>query len=510
MGIALQKSGSSLSEQGVKMEESIGMIVAMQESLQDSSKVGNALKTISANMSGVVASAKTGEVQANKTAKVLKEMAGIDVWNKQTGEVKDMYSVMEELHGVWGDLNEDQRSAIAQTIAGKTQLNSFFALMGNWEKASQYVKEYKEGLMVGSAEKEQERYLDSIQGKWASLKASLQGIANNLVSSDFVKGLLDGLTKAAELIEQITSSGFGSFAVSMAGVATAVGAVYSGFKKLKALGNVVDLLGGKSIADMATTTAKATGTFGKFGTKVTTAMKSVGSSISAGVKSLGLFSSAGATATTLVSAAFLALPYAIAGYVKYQEYANEKQIKESKETIKALEEQISTNEKASESAKKIAKEYDRLRNTTNKTADEQQRYAELTKQVAEIFPDLVSGFDEQGNPILELNGSLETYIRNLDRAIDKQKELTKSEQSKLANEQKEYLERIQGYREELAKAQQGTSTLNSSQYKDVFSGEIDAKKLKNVLEQREKAERESYEKSLEYYEQSQQAKVDII
>ena len=461
-------------------------------------------------MSGVVASAKTGEVQANKTAKVLKEMAGIDVWNKQTGEVKDMYSVMEELHGVWGNLNEDQRSAIAQTIAGKTQLNSFFALMGNWEHAAQYVKEYKEGLMVGSAEEEQARYLDSIQGKWASLKASLQGIANNLISSDFVKGLLDGLTKIAEVIEQITSSGFGSFAVGMTGIATAVGAVYSGFKKLKALGNVVDLLGGKSIADMTTTTAKATGTFSKFGTKVTTAMKSVGSSISAGVKSLGLFSSAGTTATTLVSAAFLALPYAIAGYVKYQEYANEKQIKESKETIKALEEQIATNEQASESAKKIVKEYDKLRNTTNKTAEEQERYAELTKQVAEIFPDLVSGYDSQGNPILELNGSLETYVRNLDKAIEKQKELTKSEQSKLANEQKEYLERIEGYREELAKAQQGTSTLNSSQYKDVFSGKIDVKKLKNVLEEREKAEKQSYEKSLEYYEQTQQAKADIM
>ena len=29
---------------------------------------------------------------------------------------------MDELHGVWGDLNEDQRSAIAQTIAGKLEL----------------------------------------------------------------------------------------------------------------------------------------------------------------------------------------------------------------------------------------------------------------------------------------------------------------------------------------------------------------------------------------------------
>ena len=287
------------------MEEAVGMVVAMQETIQDSSKVGNALKTISANMSGVVASAKTGEVQANKTATVLKEMAGIDVWNKQTGEVKDMYTVMGELSNVWGDLNEAQRSAIAQTIAGKTQLNTFFALMGNWEQAAKYVKEYKEGLTVGSAEKEQERYLDSIQGKWASLKASLQGIANNLISSDAVKGLLDVFIKIAEVIEGITSSGLGSFAITLGGVALAAKSLFSAFDKAKKIGNILDILGGtKSMADMATTTAKTAGTFSTLGTKVSSAMGKVGTSISAGVKSLGLFSSAGATATTLVSAAY--------------------------------------------------------------------------------------------------------------------------------------------------------------------------------------------------------------
>ena len=482
----------------------------MQESIQDSSKVGNALKTISANMSGVVASAKTGEVQMNKTAKVLKEMAGIDVWNEQTGEVKDMYTVMGELNGVWGDLNESQRSAIAQTIAGKTQLNTFFALMSNWEQASKYVKEYKEGLMVGSAEAEQARYLDSIQGKWASLKANLQGIANNLISSDFAKGLLDVFTAIAGVIEKITSNGFGSFAVGLAGIAGTVKMLLGLFNKFKSAGNIVDILtGGGSIGKTAAEVTKASGAFSKLGTKVSTAMKTVGTSMSAGVKSLGLFSSAGATATTLVSAAFLALPYAIAGYVKYQEYANEKQIKQSKETIKALEEQIATNEQASASAKQIATEYDKLSNTTNKTAEEQARYAELTKQVAEIFPNLVKGYDDAGNPILDLNGSLETYIRNLDKAIDRQKELTASEQSKLADEQKEYLDRIEKYREQLDEANR-RSTLDDTSYSDIFDGEIDADKLKNVLKEREDAERESYEKSLEYYEQAQQSKLDIM
>ena len=101
------------------MQESVGMITAMNEVTQDARKTGTALKTISANMAGVNVSAKDGTIQANKTAKTLKKIAGIDVWNKQTGEIKDMYTVMDELNGKWGDLSEAQRSALGVTIAGK-------------------------------------------------------------------------------------------------------------------------------------------------------------------------------------------------------------------------------------------------------------------------------------------------------------------------------------------------------------------------------------------------------
>ena len=41
-----------------------------------------------------------------------------------------------------------------QDNKSKTQLNAFNALMSNWDKARQYVQEYKDGLTVGSAEKE--------------------------------------------------------------------------------------------------------------------------------------------------------------------------------------------------------------------------------------------------------------------------------------------------------------------------------------------------------------------
>ena len=156
VGEALQQSAAALKTNGVSMEQSVGMITAMNEITQNAGKTGNALKTISSNMAGVTTSAKDGTLQTNKAAKSLKEIAGIDVWNKQTGEIKDMYTVMDELNGKWGDLSEAQQNALATTIAGKTQLNTFNALMSNWKTAQQYVKDYKDGLMVGSAEREKQ------------------------------------------------------------------------------------------------------------------------------------------------------------------------------------------------------------------------------------------------------------------------------------------------------------------------------------------------------------------
>ena len=119
VGEALQQSAAALKTNGVSMEESVGMITAMNEITQNAGKTGNALKTFSANMAGVTISAKDGTIQSNKVAKALKEIAGIDVWNKQTGEVKDMFTVMDELEGKWGTLSEAEQNALGVTIAGK-------------------------------------------------------------------------------------------------------------------------------------------------------------------------------------------------------------------------------------------------------------------------------------------------------------------------------------------------------------------------------------------------------
>ena len=485
------------------MEKSVGMIIAMNEVTQNASKTGNALKTISSNMAGVSISAKDGTLQTNKTAKALKEIAGIDVWDKQTGEIKDMYTVMDELNGKWGDLSEAQRNALATTIAGKTQLNTFNALMSNWGKAKQLVSEYKQGLTIGSAEKENLQYLDSIQGKWNAIKENLKSVTTSLISSDFVKGALDGIEKITSAIAKLASTKLGQGAL-FAGLIAGVSSVVKAFSRLKDAFKIFDVLKkGSSIGEIAKDFAKLPTSVGK----TTSVVGKMGTAIKTAVSELGLFASAGAKATTLTAAGFLSLPFAIAGYVKYQEYATKKRMENSRQTIQSLKEEIDANKQAVESVRGIAEEYDVLNLKRNKTNEEQQRHLELTKQIAEAFPDLVSGYDEAGNPILALNGSLETYIRNLDRAIEKQNQLMKSEQNSIADEWKNQIDDFKKRQEELSNYEY--PEINTNAIKDVFTGEIDPKKLKTQIDAVEKAEKKHYDNALSYYEDYEKAKAEV-
>lgn len=110
-----------LSSAGVSMEDSVALIVGGNESVQNAEKVGTALKTIGINMSGIKASADSGKISLNKTAKTLQETAKINVLDKQTGQVRDMMSILDELAEKWHSVGEDaltknQKSGIAEAI----------------------------------------------------------------------------------------------------------------------------------------------------------------------------------------------------------------------------------------------------------------------------------------------------------------------------------------------------------------------------------------------------------
>ena len=80
------------------------------------------------NLAGLTTSAKDGTIETNKTAKSLKEIAGIDIYSdKKTGQIKSMTELLGELRGKWKDLSEEEQLALSNAVAGKTQASVNYA-----------------------------------------------------------------------------------------------------------------------------------------------------------------------------------------------------------------------------------------------------------------------------------------------------------------------------------------------------------------------------------------------
>ena len=119
---ALSRGGSVLSNYGVSLSDSVALISSANESIQDPQRVGNGLKTIAINLAGMKTNAKTGAMELNKTAMALKDIAGIDVFTDESKtQTKDMMTLMNEIKGKWGELNDAQQKALSEGIAGSIQ-----------------------------------------------------------------------------------------------------------------------------------------------------------------------------------------------------------------------------------------------------------------------------------------------------------------------------------------------------------------------------------------------------
>lgn len=80
-------------------------------------------------------------------------------------------------------------------------MEAFTAVMSNFQTA---INATEDGLYsMGSASRENEKYMDSIEGKLSGLSSAWQKFSTDLISSDFVKGAVSGLTGFLNVLDQI-------------------------------------------------------------------------------------------------------------------------------------------------------------------------------------------------------------------------------------------------------------------------------------------------------------------
>ena len=461
IGEALQQSASALQTNGVSMEKSVAMVVAMNEVLQNAGKSGNALKSISAGLSGLTVSAKDGSIQLTKSGKALKEIAKIDVWNQKTGEIKDMYSVMDELATKWDGLSEAEQNALGTAIAGKTQLNAFNALLSNWETARQYVQDYKDGLTVGSAERENEKYLDSIAGKWNRIKENMASIGNTLITSDMVKGALSILDVTTNAMDKVVQKGSSFFSEIMEGN------------------------GGKVISDsLFGVFEDVFDNLGDFGGKIA-------STLSDGIgKAFDI-----ALDMTHIGKAFEPLKGVMDALdLGFSDKKLNNQIEEREQNVNAINKEIKALSGQKDAIDSILPRYEELSEKTKRTAIENQELAQIREQLASTNSELVLGYNDDGSPILK---NLELQSKQLESQIKMKQQSLRLEENLLAIQAKQRQEQQKKDYNKNLKEYSGMELATDTKRKDgLFGGES----LKDYAQRIIKANESLSEKNNEIYQ----------
>lgn len=195
LGIIMQKSSAAMSAAGNTYQETLSLAAAVNGVLQDSEASGTYLKTLSmylrasktdAENAGIATDGMASSVSELRSE--LKQLAGVDIM-KDNNTFKSTYQIMKELSEVWKDLSDTTQANITELISGKRGGQSTSALLNNFSVAEDAMKQALNSS--GSAMRENQTYMDSLQAKLNQLDSAFQKFSTDLMKSDIPKFFVD-------------------------------------------------------------------------------------------------------------------------------------------------------------------------------------------------------------------------------------------------------------------------------------------------------------------------------
>ena len=348
--LALSKTASAMGGFGNSFEQTIGIITAGTEIMVGQpSKVARGWRTIGANITKL---AKETDTYRDASGKVEIQM------RKQDGTMKNTYEFLTDLHKEWGNLNNEQKTAIALQFGGKNQMEVFMATMNNFDTALR-ATETAMGAQ-GSATKENNRYLESMAGHLANLKSAWEELSYKMISSDALKKGMDILAGVLRFL----ASDAGQVVIWMTALAGALNLVAKAALGLKGLALVKLFSGLGNLGKDAGKAATGVGALSKAFKGLNGKMFG-GKGLSAAATTMkGLAKSAG-----LWGAGILAVSGAIAGGLRlYQKWVekNDKVIQQDKEATKAVKEWHEAHKDVIATKEKIKKKQSEIQDLESK------------------------------------------------------------------------------------------------------------------------------------------------
>lgn len=406
----------------------------------------------------------------------------VNIFEDDNETFKSTIQILRELSEVWNTLSDVDQAEITRLIAGTRQQSVFAAIMNNFDTVDKVIATSVNS--TGSAVAENEKYLDSITGKLDLLKSSYEALSSSIINSDVYKFGIDQLRGVLDLLNEIASvSSGGALAGVLNGVAGAAGyglfdletmleAKSSGSKNWFKDGSLWGMLVGNDKADskimeqIAKDFEDAQGSAESYGD----VLQSVSSrfaglhsetrkTLEANLATKSSFSDAAEFASqyatqlgeatvktkllTLAGKAGNIALNAFTGFlvgaaidgliscIKYVTTMRQRSIDAATEITKAWKEAEDKLEDIKSSVKSLTDSYDEFEKLSkgvsaygenlSLTADEYDRYHEISNQIADLFPSLIVGYDSQYNAVVKLKNGVADLNAEYEKAARAQR-----------------------------------------------------------------------------------------
>ena len=478
IGTALQKSAAAMASANNTLEQTIGLATAMNSVVQNPQIVGTSLKTVSMYLrSAKVELEEAGESTEGMAESVSKLRDTILGLTKGAVDIqidentfKSTYEILKEIAQVWDTISDIDQAALLEKIGGKRNANTVAALLSNFDLAEDAMTAAMNA--AGSAMAENEKYLDSINGRLSLISAKWQSLSQSILGSDIVKtvlGIADGLLSVATALEKInlllpaiTALGIvGANGLSLrktSPMATEIMQTYNAMtKQLTITDTMAAKLGGLTAheqalvsmqlqrriatgevtAEMAKQIVTDAGLTAAEGTLVMTTHSLSGAftTLVGAIKGIGAaFATAFASnpigmIIELTAVAITAVRWFKEWYKTTDELVEEytSNLSELSDKTKSISDSFKSLKESSDDIAprfaELAQHVDEFGNNIDLTEDEYKEYIRLNNQLAELFPELNTGFDEEGNAMLALSGNAEELTGKIDELVEAQRRL---------------------------------------------------------------------------------------
>ena len=170
---------------------------------QSADVVGTAFKTMFARIQGLnLGETLDDGTTLNKYSEAL-DKVGISIFD-QSGQLKDMNNILDEMGTKWETLSKDQQVGLAQTVAGVRQYTQLVALMDNYDFYQQNLTSAQNS--EGALKEQAEIYEESWEAANKRLRASMEDLWADLIDDEAFIDVINALEKIVSAVDMIAES----------------------------------------------------------------------------------------------------------------------------------------------------------------------------------------------------------------------------------------------------------------------------------------------------------------